>query len=125
MLVTPERTAAELSPRLWPLMAVHHRHHRAKWLCAFRLDDLHHLHHAEIFMIENVAVHHECSDVVGILRVDVDLLTRRDQDRILPYGLRLPGGTEPVHLEWIYVDVEDMRHRRNALIGDRILRGAQ
>ena len=44
------------------------RRHRRRRLLAHHLDDL---HHPEVFVVEDVALHDELPDVVGIAREDV------------------------------------------------------
>jgi hypothetical protein len=98
---------------------------RTQRLGSLRTDHFDDLHHAQILMIQDMAAHHECADIVLVWRVDVELLPRRNQHGILPHRLR--GTTRPLafHLKRIDVDVEDVRERRNAVIFRRIANGAQ
>src|ERR1700756_1947365 len=67
---------------------------RTQRLGSLRTDHFDDLHHAQILMIQDMAVHHECADIVLVLRVDVELLPRRNQHGILPHRLR--GTTRPL-----------------------------
>src|SRR5215831_1620224 len=60
------------------------RRQRRRRLLAYYLDDL---HHAEIFVVEDVAVHHELADVVEVLRIDLHLCGGQDEQRVLPHQL--------------------------------------
>src|SRR5271165_2126378 len=65
-------------------------------------------------MVENVTVHNEFTGEVLVGREEVDGISSWNQQGIFPYQFRTAGGILPCVLEWIDVDVEDVRKRGNA-----------
>src|SRR5579863_3241060 len=60
-------------------------------------------------MIQNVAVHDEHAGKILVSGKDIDRRSRRNQQSVFPNQLGTAGRTLPRELEWIDVDVEDVR----------------
>src|SRR5262245_32251727 len=74
--------------------------------------NLHHLHHAQVLVVEDVAVYDELTDVVGVGGVDVGDCRSLYEQCVFPYELGFSVWPCPHPLEWIDMDVKNMRRGR-------------